>query len=379
MMRPALAVAVVLMLAPGGLVLADGGPVQISPRTGLMHFVHSHEATLAHKRVVLTLPKEELGAAVVRAEYDLVLRERQTPLTVTVAWPISGGFGADTEGERVAYPAVKFDGRPVAYSLLRFDQLAQPYLRPILERIDRALSAKPALAEKVRALRTACEQQKSQDARGDDAWVRREWLRESGVPGLVAWMKANGYSAPGSDLSQVARGLLLAGLRQRESFEYGTIQCALSWFEPDYEPVDVEQLVIDQWGLEALGVDPRTGQRIENEIVGEAGVVIRLPVILQPGRTHRLVVQYQQPMRTTASWTPLGLVYQMKPARAWALTDTPRGYGQPAEIEIRVPREWGKVGVRPPAKRVGRRGGYTIYRITMDQPPLEDLYLGVDH
>jgi hypothetical protein len=62
------------------------------------------------------------------------------------------------------------------------------------------------------------------------------------------------------------------------------------------------------------------------------------------------------------------------------LTDTPRGhgYGQPAEIEIRIPRERSRVAIRPPARKIGVRQGYTIYRITMNEPPLEDLYIGLD-
>jgi hypothetical protein len=371
---------VALILASSQLAFADGGPVETSPTTGLMRFVHSHEAALVHKRVTITLS----NPAIVRAEYDLALRERKTPLTVTVAWPIGEGLPMDFSEYPRVRPSIKFDGRPVAYNFLRFDQLAQPYLRPIIAQMDRALSTRPALAAKVGALRATAAQQMAHEKWTDDAEVQQNWIRDTGAPELSAWMKANGHSAPGSSLDVVADGLLLAGLRQRGIYDYESIQesiqSALSWLDPGYEPVDIAKLVSDQWRFQVLAVDPRTGRLVGNNSGSEPGAVFRFAIMLEPGKKHRLVVQYRQFLGMSGSDPPYGTVYQMMdPSAAWALADMPQGYQQPAEIEIRVPREWRKVGIRPPARKIGRSRGFTIYRITMDQPPLEDLYLGVDN
>jgi hypothetical protein len=369
---------VTLMLASSRLALADGGPVETVPSTGLMRFVHSHEAALVHKRVTITLS----NPATVRAEYDLALTERKTPLTVTIAWPIGEGLPMDFSDYPRIHPSIKLDGRPVAYNFLRFDQLAQPYLRPIIAQMNRALSTKPALAAKVGALRAAAAQQASHEKWTDEAEVQQDWIFDTGAPELAAWMKANGYSAPGSSLDAVADGLLLAGLRRRGMYDYESIQesiqGALSWLDPGYQSVDIAKLVSDQWRFQTLAVDPCTGRLVVNNSGTESGAVFRFAITLEPGKKHRLVVQYRQFLGMSGSDPPYGTVYQMMdPSAAWALADTPQG-PQPAEIEIRVPREWRKVGIRPPARRIGRGRGFTIYRITMDQPPLEDLYVGVD-
>jgi len=390
MLRTPLCLCVIFgALLPGAVALADGEPTAEMSGTGIIVPVRSVYARVLDQRVSITLPRAkdvvppkhmpndwEDKPAVVRVEY-LLQNAEQKPLNIQVGWPTSGfrmKARPRVSGWRLSKastPAIKLDGKPIPFNLVGGQELEDTENRAItsagIPRIEKFLDAEPKLKEQVLAIRRKAE---SQRRSGD-------WLEGVGADELKRWMVQQKMLPGGQNWTRsVALGLLGYTRNPYSSSNQPTpryIQGALHWIDPGYEEVDVRRKLAERWGHREVLLNPSNGQLADisgNTMSGgTAFAVFRFPITLQPGKKHKLVIQYGSYLGWVGQSDPwYGMVYIMEPAKRW-------GPWEKTTIEVRVPPDWAEVAIRPPAKRVSASGGFQLYRIVMNQRPSEDLWI----
>jgi hypothetical protein len=350
-------------LAAARSVSADGEPTARLSDSGIIVPVDERGAHVLDQRVTITLPPPA-GAwrepAVVRAEYVL-FNEGRNRLRISVGWPTGGMRYEGGHPHPRCRPAVKFDGKPLACELLSFNALANAYAAPWIERIVQLLESKPALKQQVTAVRE------------EGARRGKPWLRGDGAHGLARWMRDNGLVADLDSAHALAGGLLGVRPYNHSGADASFVQQALKWLDPAYQPINLYEILSERWGHEALLLDPNSGQLVDvrADMLQHEPLfaVFRFSIALEPNSKHHLAVQYGQFLGGAdffeSPW--YGLVYLMEPAKRW-------GRWERTAIEIRVPRGWQRVAIRPPADRTQTRGGYALYRILMRRP-YENLYV----
>lgn len=358
---------------------ADGEPTGRLAESGIVMPVNDTHVDVLDQKVFIKLPEPRIPPdgqpkpAVIRVEY--VLRrerslpdEKDEPLTIQVGWPASRGIPVGEKGHLFCIPAIKFDGKPVAYNLLSFDDLWYQYEQFWIARIDELLRSKPALRERVLAIRKECQ--------GQGVY---SWRPTAAVGELKRWMEQHGLGSESKRMTETIAAGLLGNTddNARPSDQAYAIQTALTWLDPFYESIDLYETLSERWGHKLLLLDPATEQLVdmESDLLGhDPGFgVFRFPIALELDKEHRLVVQYGQFLgsATGAAGPFRGLLYLMEPAKRW-------GGWQKTTIEIRVPTGWHQVAIRPPGKKISTTGGYDTYRILMRHRPYEDLWISVD-
>jgi hypothetical protein len=253
----------------------------------------------------------------------------------------------------------------VGCNCLTFNDLAEEYVRPMLDRIAELVEARPALRDEVRRL------QDERDAKGE------QWRYWESAHQLADWLVQEKLIDNSGPAYIVAMGLLgvapQAGSHERRDY---WVQYALQWLDPTYQKVDVFGILSDRWGHDTRLLHPDTDQLVQVREGSPGGEpifsVFRFSITLEPWRKHRLVAQYGQFLGGSEEDDPAwaGLVYIMTPADRW-------GYWEKTTIEIKVPTGWKTVAIRPPAKKVATEGGLTTYRIAIPGRPCENLYVSV--
>jgi len=346
---------------------ADGEPTGRFAESGIVVPIDDTYVDVLDQKVFVTLPAltevqpdGQPKPAVIRVEY--VLRrerslpdEKDEPLTIQVGWPTSG-VPLGEKGHLLCIPAIKFDGKPVAYNFLSFDDLWNQYEQFWMARIDKLLGSKPALKERV-----------------------LYWRQTAAVGKLKGWMEQHGLGSESKRMTETIAAGLLGNTddNARPSDQGYAIQTALTWLDPFYESIDLYKTLSERWGHKLLLLDPATEQLVDmdSDLLGhDPGFgIFRFPIALELNKEHHLVVQYGQFLGSATGATEpwYGLLYLMEPARRW-------GGWHKTTIEIRVWTGWGRVAIRPPAKKISTTGGYDTYRILMRHRPYEDLWISVD-
>jgi hypothetical protein len=323
--------------------------------------------TVQSQRVQITvlepLPRH-MVEAVIRVEYVLK-NEGQETQRVAVGFPVCHQEAPTGEREwwgpwPEAY--VKLDGRPVEARLAMFRELARPTVERWSGEIQRLLERRPALKEQVAVVQREAEQHS------------KGWLEREGASRLAGWLRANAREEElkGFHAGWVAGGLL--GVRPDSHWGRldQAVQSALRWLEPSHESVDLYEELSQEWGHEELLLDAKTGQLVDARSIAREHLfgAFLFEIEVEPGGEHRLVVQHRQPLGFLGMGNTLGLRYILTRAKRWG------GYFRPT-IEVRVPKRWARVAMRPPAMEVATTDGATVHRIELKGRPVEELYVSV--
>jgi len=368
---------------------ADGEPTGEMSGTGIIVPIDETFACVRDQKITVTMPTIKgmfdlkptdhyNQPAIVRVEYTMENLSGK-PLQIAVGWPTSG-FQFSNQIEEIldpAYaPAIKLDGKPVPATFLTYADLADQYVKPWMEQVDKLLDSKPEVKKQVEAIRKeAAEYGKFESAQDHDektspAMYERDWLQEIGVDKLVKWLVEHKYIRDEIPAKDVLAGGLLGFGRNRVYL----VQEALNWLDPNYKAIEVYPILAQRWGYEDVLLDPDTNQLTDmvDALLGSESSfgVFRFPITLRPGKKHKLIVQYAQSLggiyRGPGKW--FGLMYIMEPSKRW-------GGWEKTTIEVRVPSEWAKVAIRPPTQKVGTSGGMDIYRVTIQGRPCENLFI----
>ncbi len=343
--------------------LSEGGaPVPIS----------RNDVEVVSERLLITFPPagQRKADATVRAEYILELDERvSAPRVLDIGFPISYPWMRDTQYASSTGPlpraTVTRDGHAVAVRFLNFETLARPTVNEWRRQIDEGLRKFPELRKLVLAAR------QEGKARGEG------WLQDKGWKPVRAWLIKNGgkeIREPEWRSDEIARGLVgLASLDDDYRLDE-PLQEALAWLNPKYKKVYLTDQLSREWGHQSLLLNPEDGRLFSTDM-GILFGVLQFRIELAPHKQHTLVVDYQQPLGFAGSYTVgsnteyvfQGFRYIMANADKW------RNWGE-TFIEIRIPKGWGRVGLRPPAPVIRDKRGTRIYRIRMGMP-VEDLYV----
>ncbi|MHB1001422.1 MAG: hypothetical protein ACYC27_19455 [Armatimonadota bacterium] len=352
---------------------ADGEPTRFVSGTGILVPTDSMHTQVLDQRITITLPKaferksdnityKALGRAVIRAEYILHIPKDYgvyEPLRMDIGWLVADPFKIRTNNGKIDHvsTAIKFDGKSVAWNYIEYKQLTEPYTRNWLKQIDKLLESKPALKERVMAIRKEGESQETY------------WRETAGAGKLQNWMMENGFEIENKhDKEIIARGLL--GWESKYNYSIGyDIQKALAWLDPSYEPVELNDVLSQRWSHSTLLLDPDTDLLIDvRDSLNQWWdfSLFRFPITIEPGKKHKLTVQYTQSMGRVDDW--YGIVYLMEPARKW-------GRWEKTTIDIRVPNDWNMVAIRPKASIIETANGYTTHRISINGRPYENLFI----
>ena len=367
--------AAILLLTPV-VVRADGEPSGYLDNSGVIVPLDEEHARVLGQRIEITLPEPSKPGAIptpadVRVEYLLDSWDKKKPLDINVAWPTGGMSGHIAKRHDPEYPVdIKLDGKPVSFKMLRYEDLAAPYVSAWLKRIDDLLTKKPELKRRVLQMRRA-HPIKDWTAMDSASFYK---LRSPTMQ-LGKWMVKQGLLRKGFYYHHPQS--LAAGLLGFPSEEGGprdwTVQDALQWLDPTHKRVNLREVFVERWGYGSVLLDPvkRRLVYVETTLGGPPDfAVIRFPIRLLPKKQHRLVVRYKQQLGGTRGEDWKGLAYLMEPARRW-------GRWEKTTMVIRAPLSWTDMVIRPHARSVGRDGKSETYRIDIEGRPYENLYISM--
>ncbi|NIN64715.1 MAG: hypothetical protein GTO63_08445, partial [Anaerolineae bacterium] len=228
--------------------LCAGEPTGQFAESGIVVPIDDTHVDVLDQKVFITLPQPKVPPdgqpkpAVIRVEYVLhrepsLPDEKDEPLTIQVGWPTSSGVPLGERGHLLCIPAIKFDGKPVAYNFLSFDDLWNEYEQLWMARIDKLLRWKPALKERV-----LC------------------WRQTAAVGKLKDWMEQHGLGSESKRMTETIAAGLLGNTddNARPSDRGYAIQAALTWLDPFYESIDLYKTLSERWGHKLLVLDPAT-------------------------------------------------------------------------------------------------------------------------
>lgn len=358
--------------------IADGEPTVEIVNSGMIIPINDDSIHIIDQLIEINLPErikiDEFSwpSADISVRYEME-NEGVSPCTISVAWPsggISHNFRKPSEPE---YPIhISLDGKPLSYTFLRRNDLAEPYIQEWLKQIDIKLAAKPKLKTKVMELRKKIPNYTSKT--DVDSYISKcKPLSDH----FGKWMVENGYL---KSRYQWRSGEVAAGLLGVRSCNYsGTeeyVQEALSWLDSKRKWSYLNGELAERWGYSRLLLDPNTHYLRDAGHVGfllqdPEFAVIRFDIKLKPKNQHVLKVNYKQSLGTVGR--PLeyyGLVYFMEPARRWGRWDK-------TTIKITAPNIWDKVVVRPTPSSAVKTEKSRIMTIAMDGRPYENLYISL--
>lgn len=329
-------------------------------------------AVVDRARLSVRLPQStqpQVGATV-RVEYELAaIKENVSqPVTLRLGFPINYPGPPSEMANSTQQPptniAIKWDGAPVAVRRLSFAELIAPTLQAWQKEIDRQLFLRPELMKEVTAVRATV--QRDYNGAPDDASFQR----------LKGWLQEN-YNTKGipcDRLRGIVYGLLGTTTRNLDEEDSWYLEEALAWLNPNYVPAHLLSATSHQWGHEGRFLDPYTSQ-LKWADQGWSFGVCQFEVKLEPGRQHKLVVQYRQPLGYCGSggdggYYSQGLSYVLNQVERWG------GWGG-ITVDIFIPKDWREVSIRPAAKLIGTEKGMAHYQLEISFPAAENLYLGV--
>ncbi|MDO8684786.1 MAG: hypothetical protein Q7N50_15085 [Armatimonadota bacterium] len=305
----------------------------------------------------------------IRVEYLLCAQNTKEPLAINVAWPTGGLVRDMRRGNVPEFPIdIKLDNKPVGFNFLRYNSLADPYVRVWLRRIDGMLDKKyPELQRRIQQARNK-HQIKDWDKIDDYHLFKFQQTTSE----LGKWMIQQGIINKKPyiyDPKPLVSGLI--GLPIKGAPRDRIAQSALKWLDPSYKIIQLDEVLADRWDYQPLLLHPIKKQLVfVNATVWGCPefAIIRFPITLNPKEKHRLVVHYKDYLGSSEDWK--GLTYIMKPARRW-------GRWEKTTITVKVPQAWKSIAIQPYATLKKYQNGYSIYRITIDGCPYENLYVSV--